>query len=80
MSKFIQVGITALRDPATGDFLPAVPLYIEETPDAKESEVAMIRDISKDFAEKMKRYMEGGKPKDADPHDKQAGVRGDRVH
>ena len=27
--KYIQVGFTALRDPATGDFLPAVPLYIK---------------------------------------------------
>ena len=27
--KFIQIGVTALRDPATGDFLPAVPLYIK---------------------------------------------------
>lgn len=73
MSKFIQVGITALRDPATGDFLPAVPLYIEETPDAKESEAAMIRDISKVFAEKMKQYMESGKAAGADPHDKRVG-------
>lgn len=28
MSEYIEIGMTALRDPATGDFLPAVPLYI----------------------------------------------------
>lgn len=28
MADFIQVGVTALRDPATGELLPAVPLYI----------------------------------------------------
>lgn len=26
---FIQIGFTALRDPVTRDFLPAVPLYIK---------------------------------------------------
>ena len=28
MSEYIQIGTTALRDPATGDFLPSVPLFI----------------------------------------------------
>ncbi len=59
-TKFIQIGITALRDPATGGFLPAVPLYIEATPDATAAEAAMIEDIGKVFAEKMKQYIEGG--------------------
>ena len=35
--KYIQVGITALRDPATGKFLPSVPLFIKETDEAKEA-------------------------------------------
>lgn len=30
MSAYIQVGVTALRDPVTGEYLPAVPLYIRE--------------------------------------------------
>lgn len=30
--KYIQVGVTAMRDPATGEFLPAVPLYIKADP------------------------------------------------
>lgn len=57
-TKFIQIGITALRDPATGNFLPAVPLYIEATEDATESEKTMIKDIGKVFAEKMRQYID----------------------
>jgi hypothetical protein len=60
MQKFIQVGITALRDPATGGFLPAVPLYIEATEEAEQSEAAMIKDIGRVFAGKMKQYIDGG--------------------
>lgn len=41
--KFIQVGFTALRDPATGDHLPPVPLYIEATPETTEEEGAMVK-------------------------------------
>ena len=60
LQKFIQIGITALRDPATGDFLPAVPLYIEATEETTEAETAMINDIGRVFAAKMKQYVEGG--------------------
>lgn len=28
MEGFVQVGVTALRDPVTLEFLPAVPLYV----------------------------------------------------
>jgi len=60
MQKFIEVGITALRDPKTGGFLPAVPVYIEATEAATEAEAAMINDIGRVFADKMKQYIEGG--------------------
>ncbi len=30
----VQVGTAALRNPATGEFLPSVPVYIEATPTA----------------------------------------------
>ena len=33
MSKFIQVGLTAMRDPATGEMLESVPLYVENSAD-----------------------------------------------
>ena len=36
--KYIQVGYTALRDPATGDFLPVVPLYIKADGNAEEAQ------------------------------------------
>ncbi|GHV28035.1 hypothetical protein FACS18948_6430 [Clostridia bacterium] len=54
---FIRVGITALRDPATGDYLPAVPLYIENTNGAAEAETAAMVDVSKVFAARMRTYI-----------------------
>lgn len=58
--RFIQIGITALRDPQTGGFLPAVPLYIKAEGDAEPAEAQALRDISKVFAERMKQYVDGG--------------------
>ncbi len=59
--KFIQVGVTALRDPATGEFLPAVPLYIEATDAARADEQSLIDDVGKLFAARMKAYVEANK-------------------
>lgn len=56
--RYIQVGVTALRDPATGDFLPAVPLYIRSTPETQAAEEAMTQDIAGVLAERMRTYME----------------------
>lgn len=55
MSEFIQVGQTAMRDPATGDFLPAVPLYVRaEDREKVEAPVidgdALQRTLAKKFA------------------------------
>lgn len=58
MPQFIQVGITALRDPKTGAFLPAVPLYIERTGEVSEAEVAVIKDIGGVLAKRMKEYVD----------------------
>ena len=41
MSKFIQVGLTAMRDPLTGEPLEAVPLYVE-VKDGQEPELPEI--------------------------------------
>lgn len=60
MAKFIQVGVTATRDPGTGKFLPAVPLYIEETESAKQGQAALIQDLGKLFAQRMRQYIEDG--------------------
>ena len=54
--KYIQVGVTALRDPATGEFLPAVPLYIKAEDGAEEAEEKLIDDIAKLMAERIRRY------------------------
>lgn len=62
--EYIQVGVAALRDPLTGDFLPAVKLYIQATPAARKSEEKMIHDIGSLFAAKMRQYVrETGKGK-----------------
>ena len=58
MAKYIQVGVTALRDPVTGDFLPAVPLYIRED-DAEKVPKAPDRDMRAALVEKMRTYRAG---------------------
>lgn len=69
--KFIQIGVVAARDP-DGNFLPAVPIYVEATPELEAAETEVIADIGKIFAQKMKQYIdEGGldairKPLDAE--------------
>jgi len=60
MQKFIQIGFTALRDPASGGYLPAVPLYIEATDDAIKGETNMINDIGRVFADRIKQYIDNG--------------------
>ena len=59
--EFIQIGYTALRNPATGEFLPAVPLYIKADNDAAEAEQKVIDDIANLLSERMKAYKDGCK-------------------
>lgn len=62
MSKVIEaipVGSFALRDPATGEFLPSVPLYIEKDERAQASEAMLHREIAHIFADKFGQYAEG---------------------
>ncbi len=59
--KYIQVGVTALRDPTTGGFLPAVPLYIKSEENAEEAEEQLIHDLGKLLAHRMKQYIDGCK-------------------
>lgn len=60
MSEFIQVGVTALRDPITGEFLPAVPLYIERC-DLEKGPVPEpnLYSIGSELGRKFKEYREG---------------------
>ena len=56
-----EVGFIAYRDPVTRDFLPARPIYAEmEEEVSAAAENAMVEDISKVFAENMRRYIDGG--------------------
>ena len=58
MSGYVQIGQTAARDPITGEFLPAVPLYIR----AEDAEAAPPLDdipVAEVLAKKFKLYMDG---------------------
>lgn len=57
--RYIQVGVTALRDPATGGFLPAVPLYIRADESAVAAQEQLHEDLGKLLAERMRKYVEG---------------------
>lgn len=57
--KYIQVGVTAMRDPVTREFLPAVPLYIKATDAARADEQTLLEDLGKLFAERMRHYVDG---------------------
>ncbi len=57
--RYVQVGVTALRDPVTGKFLPAVPLFIREE-DAKRPEMPRSDGgLMKELSAKMKEYHAG---------------------
>ena len=61
MSEFIQVGVTAMRDPATGAFLESVPLYIRAEDQDKVSMARPIMDmdaLAKALGKKFKQYKE----------------------
>ena len=55
MSKYIQIGVTALRDPMTGELLPAVPMYIQEE-DATAAAPLDDIPVAEIFAEKFRQY------------------------
>lgn len=62
MADYIQVGVTAIRDPVTGEPLEAVPLYIRaaDRPALKGAEVnpAPLLD---ELAAKFGQYMRGAR-------------------
>ena len=57
--RYIQVGVTALRDPMTGGYLPSVPLYIEATDEAVAGEEKLIDNVGGVLAQKFKEYIDG---------------------
>lgn len=60
MAKYIQVGVSAARDPVTKEFLPAVPLYIEKTADAEQSEAELIKALGMLFGHRIGEYIGNG--------------------
>ena len=59
--EYLQIGVTALRDPTTGEYLPAVPLYIRAEDNAAAEEQHLIDDIGNLLAKRIKKYMDGCK-------------------
>ena len=56
MSKFIQVGLTAMRDPLTGEMLDTVDLYVESSPETDQKLPQV--DIKAFRAEMIAKYRE----------------------
>ena len=56
MMRVVQVGVTALRDPATGEFLPAVPLYVSAEDSGKVAAPVFDRALVNSLAEKFRAY------------------------
>ena len=59
--RYIQVGVTALRDPATGDYLPAVPLYVKSSEASKVGTLRLSEAMKFIFADKIRQYTNGCK-------------------
>lgn len=61
MGGFIEVGVTAMRDPITGDFLESVPLYIRAE-DQKKVEATVFDDAAiRMLADKWKQYVQASR-------------------
>ena len=81
MEKYIQAGQMALRTPS-GEFLPAVPLFIREQDAGAKGEVTgltvaeelLTMDVAKVFADKFKQYADSQKPKKRGRPKKEAGA------
>ena len=56
--RYIQVGVTAMREPGTGKFLPAVPLFIRAEDAEEGAEESLVQDIATLFAHRMRQYKE----------------------
>ena len=68
MSQFVQVGVTACRDPKTGGFLHSVPLYIERSDlEQHPTEVPDLSDIGRLLAGKMRDYIDACKKEGLQP-------------
>ena len=57
--EYIEIGMTAQRDPKTGKFGEPVPLFIRATDNAIAGEQNLIDEIGNVFANMMKHYIHG---------------------
>ena len=55
---FIQIGFTGQRDPMTGEFGPAIPLYIKSDKVAEEQMESLYEDFGKLIAHRIKEEMD----------------------
>lgn len=53
----IQVGVTAMKDPVTGDYQTPLPLYVIADPVSIAQEESLIRDFAQIAGEKFRQYM-----------------------
>ena len=60
MSGRIEIGFTARKDPKTGRYMPAEPIYAERDAGTDAAEAGMIRSAGKVFAEALKACIEAG--------------------
>lgn len=69
MSRFIQVGVTAMRDPVTGEFLESVPLYAEaeDLQRTGADRTMMVGDIRQNLAAAFGQYLKERKKEGAMP-------------
>lgn len=56
--RYVEIGTTALRDPVTGGFLPAVPLYARVDEGTDPASLGAIENLGAMFLRQMKAYME----------------------
>jgi hypothetical protein len=52
------VGVIAARNPESGDFLPSVPIFREESPSTAPNASFGVQRFEKIIAEKMKQYID----------------------
>lgn len=59
MAGFVQIGVTALKEPGTGKYMPAVPLYVKESDVAKFEMPGLLDDFARLLAHRYKAYEDG---------------------
>ena len=55
--KFIQVGVTSIRDPITGNMIQATPLYVKVKEGAEVVSENLVEAVGSVFAHQMRDYI-----------------------